>query len=222
MWLGPGQATTRVLWVGNDLARPVWPQVATVTATGTSSGASIVQDGVMVVKLLDPSKIAELRSQVLTYPYDQRPIAVPAPGYAHFSRTHRLAEPADFAAAGRALMTWQVQARAGLQIWASSLQVETGSVIIMRLGVRLVALSIPCRVVHVVDEPDRQGFSYGTLPGHPESGEESFLVQRVPNGLTTFTVSAFSRPASRLARLGGPFTTGAQRFMTGRYLRTLG
>lgn len=176
----------------------------------------------MVVELLDPWKIAELRSQVLTYTYDQRPIAVPPPGSAHFSRTHRLAEPADFAVAGRALMTWQVQARSGLQIWASSLQVQTGAVIVMRLGVGLVALSIPCRVIHVVDEPDRHGFSYGTLPGHPESGEESFLLHRAPNGLTTFTVSAFSRPASKLARLGGPLTTGAQRFMTARYLRTLG
>lgn len=159
-------------------------------------------------------------SQDLTYPDVQRPIAVPPPGYTHFSRPHRLADPADFAAAGQALMTWQVQARSGLQILASSLQVEIGAVIVMRLGVGAVGLSIPCRVVSVVDEPDMRGFSYGSLPGHPESGEESFLLQR--DGVTTLTISAFSRPASRLARLGGPLTTGVQRVMTGRYLRALG
>lgn len=176
----------------------------------------------MVVNLLDASRIAELRSQALTYSHDQCPLAVPPPGYAHFSRTHRLAEPVDFAAVGRALMAWQVQARSGLQLSTSSLQVETGAVIIMRFGVGFVALSIPCRVVAVVDEHGKLGFSYGTLPGHPVSGEESFLLQRTPNGVTTFTVSAFSRPASRLGRLGGSLVVGAQRFMTSRYLRALG
>jgi len=179
-------------------------------------------DGDVVVKLLDASTIGELRSHELTYPDDQRVNGVAPPGYAHFSRTHRLADPADFAAAGQALMTWQVQARSGLQILASSLRVDIAAVIVMRLGVGAVALNIPYRVVSVVDEPDSQGFSYGSLPGHPESGEESFLLHRTPGGVTTFTVSAFSRPASRLARLGGPLTTGVQRVMTGRYLRALG
>ena len=36
---------------------------------------------------------------------------------------------------------------------------------------------IPARVVYVVDEPARRGFAYGTLHGHPESGEEAFLVE---------------------------------------------
>jgi uncharacterized protein (UPF0548 family) len=33
-------------------------------------------------------------------------------------------------------------------------------------------IRVPCRVVYVLDEPERRGFAYGTLPGHPESGEE--------------------------------------------------
>jgi uncharacterized protein (UPF0548 family) len=33
-------------------------------------------------------------------------------------------------------------------------------------------------VVWTVDEPNRIGFGYGTLQGHPESGEESFVVSR--------------------------------------------
>ena len=37
-------------------------------------------------------------------------------------------------------------------------------------------VEITCRVVAIVDEPDRFGFAYGTLPVHPEQGEESFLV----------------------------------------------
>ena len=176
----------------------------------------------MVVKLLSEVKAAELRAQDLTYPSSDRPVVTPPPGYAHFSRTRQLPDSVDFAAADRAMMTWQVQARSGLQVWASSLRVEPGVVVVLRLGLGAVGLNIPCRVVNVVDEPDRQGFSYGSLPGHPEAGEESFLLERGTEGAVTFTVSAYSRPASTLARLGGPATGWVQRWMTGRYLRALG
>ena len=135
-------------------------------------------DGRVAVKLLEASKATKLRAQKLTYAEVGRPVAVPPVGYAHLSRTHQVAESTDFGVAGRALMTWEVQAFSGLRILASSLEAELGTVVIMRLGVGAVALSIPCRVVDVIDEPDRQGFSYGSLPGHPESGEESFLLRR--------------------------------------------
>jgi len=79
-----------------------------------------------VAKLLEASKVAKLRSQELTYDEVDRPAAVPPIGYAHFSRTHQIAASADFRVAGRALMTWQVQARSGLRIFASSLEVEPG------------------------------------------------------------------------------------------------
>ena len=36
---------------------------------------------------------------------------------------------------------------------------------------------ILCRAVCSVDTADCQGFAYGTLPGHPERGEETFTVQ---------------------------------------------
>ncbi len=91
----------------------------------------------------------------------------------------------------------------------------------MTLGIGRAGLRIPCRVVAVIDEPDRQGFSYGTLPGHPECGEELFVVERQPDGTLEFVVTAFSRPASLLARAGGPATRWAQRAMTDRYLRAL-
>ena len=52
----------------------------------------------------------------------------------------------------------------------------------------------PCRVVYVVDEPDRRGFAYGTLPGHAESGEELFLVRYDPATDEVYAeVTAFSR-----------------------------
>jgi uncharacterized protein (UPF0548 family) len=59
---------------------------------------------------------------------------------------------------------------------------------------------------------------YGTLPGHPESGEEQFLIER--NGdEVRFQIHAFSRPSSHLARFAGPLGRQFQRVMTDRYLK---
>jgi hypothetical protein len=69
------------------------------------------------------------------------------------------------------------------------------------LGLR--GLPVPCRVVWTVDEPDRIGFTYGTLQGHPAAGEESFVVTREPDGIY-FTIRAYNRAAACYARLGGP------------------
>lgn len=98
-------------------------------------------------------------------------------------------------------------------------RVESGAVVEMRLGPPRLGVRIPCRVVQVVDEPHRGGFAYGTLPGHPETGEERFEVRRGPDGVVAFTVTAFSRPASALARAGGPLSRWVQGRMTERYLR---
>lgn len=46
------------------------------------------------------------------------------------------------------------------------------------IGAGILTPNAPCQVVYVLDEPDRQGFAYGTLPGQPESGEEAFVIER--------------------------------------------
>jgi len=76
-------------------------------------------------------------------------------------------------------------------------------------------------VVHVVDEPGRRGFSYGTLPGHPEAREESFVVRLSDDDVVTLTIHAFSRPASLLTRAAGPAGRLVQSWQTTRYLRAL-
>ncbi len=77
-----------------------------------------------------------------------------------------------------------------------------------------------CRIVAVVDEPDRYGFAYGTLPGHPERGEEAFVVERRDSG-PVFTIVVFWKPAEVIARLGGPVTRHLQKKATTGYLRGL-
>ncbi|GAA2167730.1 DUF1990 family protein [Humibacillus xanthopallidus] len=70
-------------------------------------------------------------------------------------------------------------------------------------------------------EPRRRGFAYATLQGHPESGEERFVLDHDIDGDIRFTVTAVSRPASQLARLGGPISRAVQGRMTQRYLAAL-
>lgn len=79
----------------------------------------------------------------------------------------------------------------------------------------------PCRVIYVVDEPNRKGFAYGTLPGHPECGEESFMVHRTEEGSVWLTIRAFSRPASWQWWAVYPFLRVAQALFTRRYFRSL-
>jgi uncharacterized protein (UPF0548 family) len=69
-----------------------------------------------------------------------------------------------------------------------------------------------------VDEPNRYGFAYGTLPAHPEEGEERFLVTRDSDDVVNFEVVAFSRAHDRITKLGGPIPRALQRRTTSQYL----
>ena len=127
-----------------------------------------------------------------------------------------------FARAGDAVCGWQVQLGAGLQVSASARTAVPGAVVILGLGVGSLRLQVPCRVVYMVDEPRRRGFAYGTLAGHPEGGEEAFMIEHHDDDTVSFKVTAFSRPATRLAKLAGPVGAVVQRQVTARYLRSLG
>ena len=89
--------------------------------------------------------------------------------------------------------------------------VEAGSTVAVAAPLGPLAAVAVCRIVAVVDKSDRYGFAYGTLPGHPECGEEAFLVTREPDGTVRLTVTAFSRPASWLTRIPSPLIPPLQR-----------
>lgn len=170
-----------------------------------------------MVSLLSDAEVSALRRSSLTYAEagatatDQAPL-----GYTSFTRSITLNDT-TFEDAVERLMTWRIQEGAGLQVRASSLRVEQDAVVLMRLGVGPVGLSVPCRVTYAVVGPDAAGFAYGTLEGHPESGEEFFFQERFGDRVT-FMVRAFSRPQSRLARAAGPIGRRLQQVMTSRYL----
>ncbi|MCV7028511.1 DUF1990 family protein [Mycobacterium sherrisii] len=121
-----------------------------------------------------------------------------------------------FERAADAVMRWGMQRGAGLRVQASSEVAAVDTVVLVRLGL----LPAPCRVVYVIDEPDLRGFGYGTLPGHPESGEERFAVRIDADTCAVFAeVSAFSRPATWWSRAARPAVSVAQRVIARRYLR---
>ena len=70
-------------------------------------------------------------------------------------------------------------------------------------------IATPCRVVYVIDEPSRRGFAYGTLPGHPESGEEAFIVEIDETDEVWFSVRPL--PAQARSSPGSPGPSAAAR-----------
>jgi uncharacterized protein (UPF0548 family) len=82
-------------------------------------------------------------------------------------------------------------------------------------------IAAPVRVVYVIDESDRIGFAYGTMRGHPESGEESFVIERHDDDSIWLTIRAFSRPSTWYYRLAWPVLRVQQAKITKRYLRAL-
>jgi len=155
----------------------------------------------------------------LTYPEVGATAGPPPPGYRHLGFVTQIgAGQQRFEEAADALMHWGMQRGAGLHVEASSDVVEVGSVVLVKMGF----MKAPCRVVYVIDEPDVRGFAYGTLPGHPESGEERFVVRHDPVTAAVYAeVSAFSRPVTWWSKAGGPFTSLAQRVIAKRYVHAV-
>jgi uncharacterized protein (UPF0548 family) len=164
-----------------------------------------------------------LATAELTYPEVGATNAALLPsGYHHLRGSRVIGSGRDaFAAAVSALLAWQVQLRAGLRVTASAPVAEPGAVVVLAVGARPLQVRAPCRVVYTLAEPRRCGFAYGTLPGHPECGEEAFIIQQLDDGSVALSVSAFSRPASVTARAAGPLGRLIQKHVTRRYLGAL-
>ncbi|NED95526.1 DUF1990 domain-containing protein [Phytoactinopolyspora alkaliphila] len=140
-------------------------------------------------------------------------------GYHHARRRERIGHGrAAFDAASHGLMTWAVQRGAGIRVDSTSAEVREGVELLNGVGIGPLRLRAPCRVVWTVEEPRRVGFAYGTLQGHPESGEESLILEIDDHDDVWFTITVFSRAAAWYAKIGGPVTRALQSFATRRYV----
>lgn len=155
----------------------------------------------------------------LTYPEVGATDGTLPSDYHHLQESRRLGQGrAVFEDAANRLLSWGMHERAGVRKVAGPDKAQAGA----DVAFSWFRLTFECRVLAVVDEPNRQGFTYGTLPRHPECGEERFLVtydqetQQVDASIT-----AFSKPANRWVWLAGPLARLGQRHMTRRYLEAL-
>jgi uncharacterized protein (UPF0548 family) len=164
-------------------------------------------------------KLSDLAGLPFTYAEVGATAGPPPPGYHHLSASAVIGHGrARFEEAAAEVMRWGMLRGAGLRVDATTEVAAVGSEVVVGLG----PVRAPCRVVYVVDEPDRRGFAYGTLPGHAESGEELFAVRFDPGDDTVHAeISAFSRHGTWWSKLAGPFTSLMQRVVSGRYLRAL-
>ncbi|WP_233563126.1 DUF1990 family protein [Micromonospora musae] len=170
----------------------------------------------------DQKRLGELAAAELTYAEPGATRHRLPPGYRPASRDARLGVGRTvFDRAVDGLLSWEMHRGAGLAVTASGPSAVDGAVVLLRWGIRPLGFLAPCRVVYQVDEPDRRGFAYGTLPGHPVRGEELFVVRIGPDGEARLAITAFSRPASLAARLGGPAGRKVQAIVTDRYVRAL-
>ena len=128
---------------------------------------------------------------------------------------------AVFERARDGLRAWAAHRGAGVRVEPPGAPLAEGTTVVLVTPLGPVSVVAACRVVAVVDERERFGFAYGTLPLHPASGEEAFVVERGPDGAVRFRVVAVSRPASPLARVGAPVARLVQRRVTNGYLEGL-
>lgn len=160
-----------------------------------------------------------LKTAPLTYPEVGATRGALPGGYHHVHESADIGRGAEeFERARRILLGWDMHRGAGLRVQSTDGEAVEGAVVILRLGPGPLAVSAPCRVVYRIDEPHRVGFAYGTLPGHPERGEERFVVELDPNdGRVRVVIDAFSTGGSALVRLGGPVSCLIQPDTIGLY-----
>jgi uncharacterized protein (UPF0548 family) len=123
------------------------------------------------------------------------------------------------------LMSWGVKTRSGfavepqLPVSGGRLDVDTDFTLIARIGP--FSVREPVRVVSTVESATRCGFAYGTLQGHPVSGEEAFILERDESDGVWLSIRSLTRAPRGWRRLGFPLVLLAQRWYRRRYLQAL-
>ena len=155
---------------------------------------------------------------------------VDSAGFRGYERTVLLGHGSSlWAFASTEILRWGVKTRSGFSIESGSSAGDAGVGHPVVAGDRywLIAhlgplrIHEPVQVVAVVDKPDRKGFAYGTLAGHPVSGEEAFLVDRRTDGSVWLTIRSLTQPATGLWRAAYPLALLAQPLYRRRYFRSL-
>lgn len=118
------------------------------------------------------------------------------------------------------LLRWRVKTASGFAVDPAD-PVSLGERVTVTARVLGIPVVEPVEVVTVVEESERVGFAYRTLPGHPVSGEEAFIVHRDGDEVR-LTVRSLTRAAPQQPwRALYPLLRIAQGIARRRYLRAL-
>jgi len=118
------------------------------------------------------------------------------------------------------VLRWKVKTRSGFAVDTTT-PVAVGERLTITARVFWVSVDEPVEVVSVVQTRDRVGFAYRALPGHPVSGEETFIVHRAGD-VVMITIRSLTRPATQQPwRALFPLLRIAQVIARRRYLRAL-
>jgi uncharacterized protein (UPF0548 family) len=179
----------------------------------------------MTVTCEDGDVSSELNYQVVgsTRPSEETWAQQPA-GYRRYARTVCVGHGADrWEAVAEAVLDWQVKTRSGFAVEATTgprrVQLGADYKLIAKIGP--VTVCEPVRVVDVVDQPTRRGFAYGTLFGHPVSGEEAFIAHRSLDRRVWLTLRSLTRASRGAWGLAFPALLVAQRYYRHRYMAAL-
>ena len=174
----------------------------------------------------DPKQLARLRDEQADLPltYDEvgASFAEAPPGYSAAGASAVAGSGnTGMLLARRAIREWAGHLSAGMVLEPELPPIAEGTVLALAAPLLGVWVTAACRIVRVVDSDDEFGFAYGTLPHHPEVGEECFLARRRSNGEIEIEVRVFSNPGTRLARLGGPLSLRLRDLAVRRYVTGL-
>jgi len=158
--------------------------------------------------------LESLESDDFSYPHvGATRDSAPPQGYVVDHNRQLLGSGLDtFERAKQAVRQWKMFDVPGLQLIRRHTPIESGrNVELLAKHLGIFSLS-SCRIVYVIDEPDRFGFAYGTLSQHAESGEERFTVEyHHDSNEVWYDIYAFSRPGHWMVRLGYPFARYLQK-----------
>ena len=121
----------------------------------------------------------------------------------------------DWEKAKQILLNWDHFPAAWTKIHDLNPTVEVGNDVAVTFNLFGLWWVNSARIVYFFDEPNRFGFAYGTLHGHVETGEEIFYLEKDSEGIISYHLKAFSKPAYWFVRLGYP----AARFFQRKFVR---
>ncbi len=120
---------------------------------------------------------------------------------------------ADYRAACQAIRQWRMFPREWTEVSPESDALSVGENVAVAARAFGVWWLNACRIVSLTDEthPARRfGFTYVTLPGHVEQGEEEFLVEWDADDRVWYQIRAVSRPRYWLVWLAYPLARRLQ------------